>query len=183
VSSGRLQIVAATLVAASALAASGARAAGPDGSWRAFAQPGGVARSLGGSWVELEMSSIAPPSARGSDALAWDQPRLAIAGATLRNLNGWSASLFVSRAFADPSAPESLVRLADATAVNARLARRLSPTTSVTFDVFNLLDRREGPLDAFVASNQWSAGGMPEDFLVHPGEPRGVRLGIRWTFR
>lgn len=129
------------------------------------------------------MSSIAPSSARSPNALAGTQPRLALAGATLRNLNGWSASLFVSRALADPSAPESLVRPADATAVNARLARRLSPTTSVTFDVFNLLDRRQGAFDAFVASNQWSSGGMPEDFLVHPGEPRGVRLGIRWTFR
>jgi hypothetical protein len=174
--------VAAALLAASAIAASAASAREPDGSWRAFTQPGAVDRILGGSWIELEVASVAPAPFAGTLPLGASAPRLGLAGATLRNLDGWSASLFVSRAFADPGAAAS-VRFADATAVNARLSRRLSGTTSVTLDLFNLLDRREAPLDAFVASNLWSAGGVPDDFLVHPGEPRGVRIGIRRTFR
>ena len=174
--------MAAVLFAASAIAASGASAREPDGSWRAFEEPRAVDRILRTSWIELEAASVRPAPFAGTPGAAFGAPRLALAGATLRNLDGWSASLFVSRAFADTSSA-SFVRFADASAVNARLSRRLSGTTSVTLDLFNLLDRREAPLDAFVASNLWGAGGMPEDFLVHPGEPRGIRLGIRRTFR
>lgn len=175
--------MAAALIVASAIAAPAARARDPDGSWRAFAEPRAIEAILGSSWVTLDVASVRAAPLGGGTLFASPAARLALAGATLRNLDGWNASLFVSRAFADPSAPDNLVRFADATAVNARLARRLSASTSVTLDVFNLFDRREAPLDAFVASNLWSSGGMPEDFLVHPGESRGVRLGIRRTFR
>jgi outer membrane receptor protein involved in Fe transport len=106
-----------------------------------------------------------------------------IAGATLRNLGGWSASLFVTRASADAAADDDSLRIPDSTAVNARLARRIFRHTTLTLDAFNLFDRRAQGVDELVASRRWSQGGMPEDFLVHPGEGRGVRLGIRWTFR
>ena len=82
---------------------------------------------------------------------------------------------------ADPA--DEPLRLADSTALNARLARRLGHGTTVMLDLFNVLDRRETGLDAFVAASRWSSGGMPEDYLVHPGEARGIRLGIRKTFR
>jgi hypothetical protein len=173
--------VAAAWIAASALAAPAARADGPDGSWRQAEHPGALARMLGSSWVSIEAAAAVParaPWLPGSLAA----PRLAIAGATLHDGRGWSASLFVSHALADPAAGDG-VRLADSTAVNARLARRLSASTTLTLDVFNVLDRAAGTLEAFVASNHWNAGGMPRDFLVHPGEPRGFRLGVRWTFR
>ena len=106
-----------------------------------------------------------------------------LAGATLRNLSGWSASLFVSRAGAGEYADDETLRLPDSTAVNARLARRVGRRTTLTLDAFNLLDTHGSTLDEFVASRLWTPGGMPEDYLVHPGERRGVRLGIRWTFR
>ena len=104
-----------------------------------------------------------------------------IAGATLRNLNGWSASLFVTRALAGEL--DEGFTLPDSTAVNARLARRIARNTTLTLDAFNLFDRRPGPADDFVASHLWSASGVPENFLVRPGEARGFRLGIRWSFR
>ena len=174
--------MAAALLAASALAAAGARAQGSDSgrpSWRSLQRPGALAAWLGPSWASLEIASVAStvPALPGSDAA----PRLAIAGATLRDASGWSASLFVSHALADSGADR--VRLADSTAVNARLARRLGRGTTLTLDLFNLLDRRDPGLDAFVASSRWSSGGMPEDYLVHPGEARGLRLGIRKAFR
>jgi outer membrane receptor protein involved in Fe transport len=174
--------VAAALFAASALAAAGVRAQGPGSeraSWRSLERPGALAALLGPSWASLEIASVVPavPSMPGSEAA----PRLAIAGATLRDGSGWSASLFVSHAIADRDAEP--LRLSDSTAVNARLARRIGRGTTLTLDVFNVLDRRDPGLDAFVAASRWSAGGMPEDYLVHPGEPRGVRLGIRKTFR
>jgi hypothetical protein len=164
------------LFTVSALAVTGAHA--QDRSWRLAERPGALAALLGSSWASLEIdSAVATPAAFPGTGSA---PRLAIAGATLRDPGGWSASLFVTHALAEPGEP---LRAADSTAVNARLARRLGHGTTVMLDVFNVLDRREAGLDAFVAASRWSAGGMPEDYLVHPGEPRGIRLGIRKTFR
>lgn len=176
-SSGRLQIVAAALFAGSALAAAGAHA--QERSWRSLAEPGALAALLGSSWASLEIgSAVSEPATFPGSGPA---PRLAIAGATVRDLDGWSASLFVTHAIADPAGEP--VRLADSTAVNARLARRIGHGTTVMLDLFNVLDRRESGLDAFVAASRWSSGGMPDDYLVHPGEARGLRLGIRKTFR
>jgi hypothetical protein len=169
--------VAAALFAASALASAAAH--GEERSWRTLEAPGALAALLGSSWASLEIGSAvsAPAAFPGTESA----PRLAIAGATLRDVGGWSASLFVTHALVDPVGEP--VRLADSTAVNARLARRLGHGTTVMLDVFNVLDRRETAQDAFVAASRWSGGGMPEDYLVHPGEARGFRLGIRKTFR
>lgn len=120
------------------------------------------------------------PSARPAFALA--APRLRIAGASLRHIDGWSASLFVSRAAPDHAANDESVRLPDSVVVNARLTRRLARSTWLGLDVFNVFDHRAGGLDEFTMSRLWSPGGAPEEFLVHPGEPRGVRLTLRRTF-
>jgi len=171
--------MAAALLAASAIAASGAYADGPSGSWRASTRPGALASILGSSWVELELGSVALPLAQPFGKV--EGPQVRIAGATLRNLNGWSASLFVTRALAG-EVDEGLT-IPDSTAVNARLARRISRGTTLTLEAFNLFDRRPGPADDFVASQLWSPSGVPDNFLVRPGEARGFRVGIRWSFR
>jgi len=170
--------VAAALLAASAFAASSALAASPSGSWRDVARPGALGAVLGKSWVELELGEAALPLAQPFGTVR--APQVRIAGATLRNLNGWSASLFVARALAG-DVDEGLT-IPDSTAVNARLARRIARNTTLTLDAFNLFDRRPGPADEFAASHLWSASGVPENFLVRPGEARGFRLGIRWAF-
>lgn len=175
--------MAAALVAASAIAASPARADGPHGSWRASTQPGALASLLGKSWVEIESGSVALAPAPGARFGQAAGPQVRIAGATLRDRNGWSASLFVTRAAAGEYADDESSLLPDSTAVNARLVRRLRRDTTLTLDAFNLFDAHPSAMDAFVASQLWAPGGMPEDYLVHPGERRGVRLGIRWTFR
>ncbi len=177
--------MAAALLAASAIAASSAQADDPIGSWRASTAPGALGSILGKSWVEIEAGSRAVSASPGLGAGFGTVrgPRVRIAGATLRNLNGWSASLFVTRAAAGEYADDETVLLPDSSAVNARLTRRLWRDTSVTLDAFNLFDAHASAMDELVASRLWTPGGMPEDFLVHPGERRGVRLGIRWTFR
>ena len=175
--------MAAALLAASAIAASAAHADDPHGSWRASTAPGALASLLGKSWVELEAGSaaLAPSPGRGFGRAAGPQVRMA--GATLRNLNGWSASLFVTHAAAGEYADDESALLPDSTAVNARFTHRLWRGTTVTLDAFNLFDAHTSGVDAFVASRLWTPGGMPDDYLMHPGERRGVRLGIRWSFR
>jgi len=127
------------------------------------------------------VSALTAAQARDPDG-PWRAPRVEIAGATLRHLDGWSASLFVSGAAADRAAGDESVRLPDSVVVNARLTRRLTRSTWLGLDVFNVFDRRASGVDDFTMSRLWSPGGAPEDFLVHPGEPRGFRLTLRRTF-
>lgn len=171
--------MAAALLAASAFAASSVLAAAPSGSWRASTRPGALAAILGKSWVELELGTATLPLAQPFGRV--EGPQVQIAGATLRNLNGWSASLFVTRALGGEV--EEGLTIPDSTAVNARLARRIGRGTTLTLEAFNLFDRKPGPADDFVASQLWGAAGVPENFLVRPGEARGFRLGVRWSFR
>lgn len=172
--------MAAAFVAASAIAASSA-CADPIGSWRAASHPGALAGILGKSWIEIELGSVSLPSSPSFGTAPG--PRVQLAGATLRNLAGWSASLFVTRAARAASANDESLTIPDSTAVNARLARHVWRNTTLTLDAFNLFNRRTGGTDEFVASRLWSQAGTPADYLVHPGEGRGVRLGLRWTFR
>lgn len=173
--------MAAACVAASAITAWSAAAAGPIGSWRTASHPGALASILGKSWVQLEVGSLTLPSSEPFGTARG--PRVQLAGATLRNLAGWSASLFVTRAMRGATADDESLTIPDSTAVNARFARRVWRNTTLTLDAFNLFDRRTSGMDEFVASRLWSQAGSPADYLVHPGEGRGVRLGIRWTFR
>lgn len=173
--------MAALLIAASAIAASPACAADPNGSWRDAATPGGLADYASKSWVSIELGAMAPESWLPADPFG-ATPGLALAGATLRARGGWSASLFVSRLFAAPGANDASLLLPTSTALNAQLSRSLTRSVRVTFDAFNLLDRRDPALDDFIASRTYAPVAMAGGYLVHPGEPRGFRIGIRKTF-
>ncbi len=168
------------LYLASATAASGAHAAGPNGSWRDAVMPGGEGAYAKQSWVTLELGALAPETWLPANPFQ-PAPGLALAGATVRAKGGWSASLFVSRAFAAAGANDASLLLPSSSAVNAQLSRGLSKTLRVTFDAFNLLDRRD-PMDEFIASRTYAPAAMASGYLVHPGEARGFRVGIRKTF-
>jgi hypothetical protein len=173
--------VAALLLGASAFAASGARADGPDGSWRDAESPGALANYASKSWVTLELGAMAPPSWTAPDPFG-HAPGLALAGATLRAKGGWSASLFVSRALAASGANDATLLMPSSTALNAELTRGITRSLRVTFDVFNVLDHRAVGMDDFIASRNYSPAAMAGGYLVHPGEPRGFRIGLRKTF-
>ena len=105
----------------------------------------------------------------------------ATAGATVRPLRGWSASLFVSH-FATAAADDEGQRLRSSTLVNGRLNYSLTKQARVSLDVFNIFDRAAAPIDYYAASRLWGQPGMADDFLFHPAEPRGFRLRLRTTF-
>ena len=89
-----------------------------------------------------------------------------LAGTTLHDRSGWSASLFVSsqpdrQNYTDP-APEIVVP----PAVNASISRPLAKGLRLSFDVKNVFDRH-----------------LPSDnYLFQPAEPRGVVIQLRKTF-
>ena len=160
--SGSLQNIAAILALASALAAPAACARDaddPNGLW------------LGGRFD--------PFGAR--EYLRSTTERNASAGATLHAPSGWTASLFVS-SFRPDALQDDTARLKPSSFVNARLSRKLSKNTRVSFDVFNIFDRRADNADYFSTSRAWNQPGASDNFLFNPAEPRGFRIKLRTAF-
>lgn len=89
-----------------------------------------------------------------------------IAGATVRDRSGWSASLFVAPPPEKKSLFETAAPVATAPIVNASVSRRLRKDLRLSFDVSNVLDRH-----------------LPgENYLFQPAEPRGFRLQLQKTW-
>ena len=108
--------------------------------------------------------------------------RTASAGATLKVVNGWRASLLVSSFGRRPALSDDSPRLKSSTFVNARLSRNLSRNTRVTLDVFNVFDQSVGDIDYFSTMRVWNQPGAGDSFLFNPAEPRGFRIKLRTTF-
>ena len=176
-SSGRLQNVAAALIAASAFATS------------AFADHGALTHSpigpLPQSWISLELGGVAlrMDLADRRLALVREEAPLGLAGATLKTVDGWRASLFVTYLGPRQAVEDESVQWRATSFVNARLTHSLTKETRLTFDVFNIFDRRVDELDYFQASRlRATANGPAQNYLFHPGEPRGFRILLRRTF-
>ena len=86
-----------------------------------------------------------------------------LAGTTLHDRSGWSASLFVSpppdkQSYTEPAPP-----IAMPPAVNASISRPLAKGLRLSFDVKNVFDRH-----------------LPSDsYLFQPAQPRGFMLELR----
>lgn len=104
------------------------------------------------------------------------------AGATVRNGSKWSASLFVKYLGARTPTEEDTLRLRSSTTVGAQITSKLSKTTRLTVDVFNVFNQGSGDIDYFGASRLWSPPGTVEGFLFHPAERRGLRVLLSTRF-
>lgn len=117
----------------------------------------------------------------GELRLHYSPERLATAGATLRGVGGWTATLFVSSLGRRDGADDDLRRLRSSTLVNGRVVHRLTKDTRLVLDVFNVFNQPAAEIDHFAAS-RLTGPATHENFLFHPGEPRGFRLRLRTTF-
>ena len=111
-------------------------------------------------------------------SLAHATERVAAAGASTTS-GGWRASLFVT----GPAARDENAGLQSTTTVGARLSRSIAPGVRLSLDVFNVFDQRTREIDAFAASRSQPATAIGENYLFHPSESRGVRVGVRFTFK
>jgi hypothetical protein len=133
-------------------------------------------------WLSLELSAASMRPAAGTLGDRAPAPR-ALAGATLRSPDGWSASLFVSYLGQRQLVEDESVRWRSTSLVNARFSRSLTSSTRLTFDVFNVFDERMTDLGYFETSRLWSTtAGTTRNFLFHPAEPRSFRILLRATF-
>lgn len=104
----------------------------------------------------------------------------ATAGATFRGPGRWSARLFVSDLGAGAEDQGPLLR--SNTTVGAQLSLRLTRSTRVNVDVFNVFDRKASGVDYFTGARIFRQPGTLDGYLSHPGEGRGFRLSLSARF-
>ena len=108
--------------------------------------------------------------------------RVASLAATVRELGPWSASLQWRYLGSGPLVEDNSVRARSALTTNLRVSHRLTPQTSLTLDVFNLLDRRVNDISYFYASRLPGEAAPVADVHLHPAEPRSLRLTLAHRF-
>ena len=105
-------------------------------------------------------------------------PERVVAAGTTTTTNGWRASLFVTR----PPAHDPTLALAGSTTVGARISRPLGRDVRLSFDVFNVFAAERQALDPLAISRFGGNPAIAENYLFHPAESRGVRVGISIRF-
>ena len=120
--------------------------------------------------------------ARDAESTGPGAPRvLGSANATVRMSRDWDAAVGVSyldrRDGIDERATQSGAAL-----VNGELVRWFGRTTRISFHVFNALNHRVEPVDAFDAVRLGWLEGTGETFLATPTEPRAFLVKFRTRF-
>lgn len=102
------------------------------------------------------------------------------AGTTFRGPGKWRAKLFVSDLGGRTEESGPLLR--SNTTVGAQLSLRLTRSTRMNVDVFNVFDRKSGEVDYFTGSQIFRQPGTLDGYLSHPAEGRGFRLSLSARF-
>lgn len=112
--------------------------------------------------------------------------RVASLAGTLKNLDGWTASLQWRYLGAGALTEDNSVRSFPSSTFNLRatkaLGKVLGAQASVTLDVFNLFDRKVNDIQYFYESQLPGEPGPVADRHVHPAEPRNLRLTLQASF-
>ncbi len=112
--------------------------------------------------------------------------RVGSVAGTLKNLNGWTASLQWRYLGAGALTEDNSVRSYPSSTFNLRatkaLGKVLGAQASVTLDVFNLFDRKVNDIQYYYESRVAGEPGPVADRHVHPAEPRNLRLTLQASF-
>ncbi len=105
------------------------------------------------------------------------------AGATLRDLGPWSASVFMRYFGQRPLIEDNSVRSSSSTIFNAQVGYRFDPRTKVALEIYNLFDRGADDIAYYYTSRL--AGEAAEgaaDIHFHPAERRSFRATLSYAF-
>lgn len=106
--------------------------------------------------------------------------------ATVKDIGPWSASLQWRYLGSGALVEDNSVRSQAASTFNLRISRDLRDltqrTSRLTLDVFNLFNRKVDDIQYFYASQLPGESSPVDGRVVHPGEPRTVRITYRTTF-
>ncbi len=129
------------------------------------------------AWTRARFSDDAPAGRYIPGAVS----KVGSVAVTLRELGPWSASLqwryLGQRALIEDNSERAPATLL----TNLRVSRQLSKDMDLTFDVFNLADRKVNDIEYFYESKLAGETAPVEDRHVHPAEPRTVR--VTWQLR
>ena len=112
--------------------------------------------------------------------------RVASVAGTVKDLQGWTASL--QWRYLGPGAlvEDNSVRSFPSSTFNLRVTKALGTVfgsrASVTLDVFNLFDRKVNDIQYFYESQLPGEAAPVADRHVHPAEPRNLRLTLQASF-
>jgi len=109
--------------------------------------------------------------------------KVASFGMTVTDQGPWSGAFQLRYFGPRPLTEDNSVRSSSTTLAYARLAYQFNRKTRLSFDIFNLFDKRASDIDYFYASRlPGEAAGGVEDRHFHPVEPRSVRLTLMHAF-
>ncbi|WP_243655587.1 TonB-dependent receptor [Roseateles saccharophilus] len=101
---------------------------------------------------------------------------------TLKDLGPWTVSLTERYIGAGALTADNSVRSSASLVSNLRVSRKFSTGTTLSLDVLNLFDRRYNDIEYDYATQLKGEAAPVNDKVVHPGEPRTVRLTLRQAF-
>jgi hypothetical protein len=105
---------------------------------------------------------------------------------TLKDIGPWSASLQWRFLGSGALIKDNCVRSAPSSTINLRLTRNLKDllgrSAELMVDMFNLTDKKANDIQYYYTSQLRGEAAPVDDRIVHPAEPRSVRVTLRMEF-
>ncbi|RZL38282.1 MAG: TonB-dependent receptor [Rubrivivax sp.] len=134
------------------------------------------------AWTQARFADVDPAGNRIPNAV----DKVASIAVTLRDLGPWSASLNWRYLGSGSLIEDNSVRSRASLTTNLRVSRKLpamfGKDSELTFDVFNLGNRKVNDIEYFYESQLPGEAAPVADRHVHPAEPRTVRVTLKMGF-
>lgn len=104
--------------------------------------------------------------------------RVASLGVSVKDLGPWSGTVHARYFGPRPLIEDNSVQSHSSINFAARAAYKVDARTSVSFDVFNLFNRKASDIDYYYASQLKGEAAPVNDIHFHPVEPRTFRLAV-----
>jgi len=130
------------------------------------------------AWTHARFADADPAGDRIPNAV----DKVGSIAVTLRDLGPWSASLHWRYLGSGALIEDNSVRSKSSLTTNLRVSRKLWNKAEVTFDVFNLLNRKMNDIEYYYESQLPGEAAPVADKHVHPAEPRTLRVTLKMGF-
>lgn len=101
---------------------------------------------------------------------------------TLKDVGPWTVSLTERYIGSGALTSDNSVRSRSSLVSNLRASYKLSARSTLSLDVLNLFDRRYNDIEYYYATQLKGEAAPVNDKVIHPGEPRSVRLTLNLGF-
>ncbi len=130
------------------------------------------------AWTHARFSDVDPVGNRIPNAV----DKVGSIAVTVRDMGPWSASIQWRYLGSGALIEDNSVRSRSSLTTNLRVSRKLWKNSELTFDVFNLMDRKVNDIEYFYESQLPGEAAPVADKHIHPAEPRTVRVTLKLGF-